>query len=406
MTGPRPLPFAEFVAIMALLFSVLALSVDTMLPALPAIAAELTPAAPNRAQLVIAAFILGSGFGMMVLGPASDSFGRKPVIAFGLGLYLLGGMAAALAPTLEVLLAARVLQGFGVAATRVVGNAMIRDLFGGRRMAQVTSTVMTLFILVPAAAPALGQAILWVADWRAIFVVLILVACGALAWLMLRQPETLAAGRRRPFRLASIAAAAREVGTHAQVRIYIVILGLGFGQMLALLSVAQPVFADSFGRGEEFPMWFAGMALGAGGAALINARLVLRLGMRRMASAAYLAQTAISLVLVPLWALDLMPPAAAFPVFFLWATSVMFMAGVTFGNLNALALEPMGHIAGLAAAVVGAASSVISVAVAVPIGQAFDGTPLPLMAGVLACSAAALGLMAVSARLAPPAARG
>ena len=398
---PRgPLPFAEFVAMMALLFSVFALSVDAMLPALPAIASELAPTAPNRAQLVIAAYILGTGFGMVVLGPASDSFGRKPVIAFGMGLYLVGGAAAALAPGLEVLLAARVLQGFGVAATRVVGNAMIRDLYSGRRMAQVTSTVMTIFILLPAAAPALGQAILWAAGWRAIFLVLMAVACAALAWFARRQPETLAPGRRRPFRPAAVFAAAREVAGHRVVRLYILILGLGFGQMLALLSVAQPVFAVSFGRGAEFPAWFAVMALAAGGASLANARLVIRIGMARMAGAAYLAQTCISLVLVPLWAAGLVPGAAGFPVFFLWATSVMFMAGVTFGNINALALEPMGHIAGLAAAVIGAASSLMAVALAVPIGQAFDGTPLPLMVGVLAASAAALGLMRITRRLA------
>ncbi|MCL4187258.1 MAG: multidrug effflux MFS transporter [Rhodobacteraceae bacterium] len=400
MRPAAPLAFAEFVAMMAMLFAVLALSVDAMLPAIPEIAAELSPAAPNRAQLVIAAFILGTGLGMVVLGPASDSFGRRPVIAVGMGLYLLGGLGAAAAPTLEVLLAARVLQGFGVAATRVVGNAMIRDLHSGRRMAQVTSTVMTIFILLPAAAPALGQAILWVAGWREIFLVLMAIACAALAWFLLRQPETLAPERRRPFRAGPIAAAAREVVANRAVRIYILILGLGFGQMLALLSVAQPVFAVSFGRDAEFPAWFAVMALAAGGASLVNARLVIRLGMRRMATAAYLAQTVISLLLLPLWAAGVLPAAVQFPAFFLWAMSVMFMAGVTFGNLNALALEPLGHIAGLAAAVIGAASSLLSVAVAVPIGQAFDGTPLPLMAGVLACSAAAYGLMRITRRLA------
>jgi DHA1 family bicyclomycin/chloramphenicol resistance-like MFS transporter len=152
-------------------------------------------------------------------------------------------------------------------------------------------------------------------------------------------------------------------------------------------------------------VWFALMSLTVGVAAFVNARLVIRLGMRRLATAAYAAQTALSLVLVPVWAAGLVPEALAFPLFVLWGSTVLFMAGITFGNLNALALEPMGHVAGLASSVIGAGSTVLAVAVAVPVGLAFDGTPLPLMVGVLACSAGALGLMRLSRGAAAPATR-
>ncbi len=407
MTPRRPMPYAEFIAMMALLFSVMAVSIDGMLPALAAIAAELVPAAPNRAQLVVGVFVLGLGCGMVVMGPLSDSYGRRRVIAFGVILYLLGAAAAAAAPSLGALLAARLVQGFGIAATRVVGTALIRDLYEGRRMAQVVSTVMTIFILMPAAAPALGQAVLWLADWRAIFPAFGALALAALLWLLARQPETLPPARRRPFRAAPLAAAVREVLGHPAVRLYILALSLGFGQMLGLIMSSPAIFGETFGRAAEFPAWFAAMALAAGAAAFVNARLVLRLGMRRLATLAYAAQTALSALLVPVWAAGLAPEAAAFPLFLGWAMSVMFMAGVTFGNLNALALEPLGHIAGTAASVVGAGSTVLAVAVAVPLGMAFDGTPLPLMAGVLVCSGLALAVVRRSRRFAPlPAAPG
>jgi DHA1 family bicyclomycin/chloramphenicol resistance-like MFS transporter len=399
------MPYGEFIAMMALLHSVMAVSIDGMLPALGHIAAELSPDAPNRAQLIVGSFVLGLGCGMLVMGPLSDSYGRKRVIAFGVALYLLGALGATLAPTLEALVAARILQGFGISATRIVGTALIRDLYQGRRMAQVVSTVMTIFIFMPAAAPAMGQAVLWVADWRAIFSVFGAIAAAALAWLMLRQPETLPSERRRPFRPAPIWAATREVLGHREVRLHILTLSLGFGQMLSLIASVQPIFATGFDRGDEFPVWFAMMSLTVGVAAFVNARLVIRLGMRRLATAAYAAQTALSLVLVPVWAAGLVPEALAFPLFVLWGSTVLFMAGITFGNLNALALEPMGHVAGLASSVIGAGSTVLAVAVAVPVGLAFDGTPLPLMVGVLACSAGALGLMRLSRGAAAPARR-
>ena len=390
----RPaLPFPEFVAMMALLMSLMALSIDAMLPALSDIARAVTPDAPNLAQLVIPAFLLGVGVGTVTLGPLSDTTGRKPMIGFGIAVYIIGSLLAVFAESLWMLLFARVLQGFGIAAPRTAGIALVRDIYKGRRMAQVMSIVMTIFILVPAAAPFLGQGVIWLAGWRAIFVAFMLIGTGALIWITLRQPETLPAHARRPYRLAQIVHAAAEVVGHRRVLLYMGALSLAFGQMFGLLSNSQPIYDVYFDKAATFPAWFALMALLAGSAGLINAALVMRLGMRRIATATFAAQVVISGTMILLWGGGFIPPAAEFPIFFFWSTSVFFMAGLVFGNLNALCLEPMGHIAGVAAAVVGATATLIAVIVSTPIGLAFDGTPYPLMISIFLCSATAMFLM-------------
>lgn len=388
-TEPRRLPLPEFTAMLAVLFATVAFSIDAMLPAIPEIAAELSPDATNRAQLVLTAFVLGLGLGTLVTGPLSDAIGRRATIAGGFGLYVTGAVLAAAAPTLELLLLARLLQGLGAAGPRIAGLALVRDLYSGREMARVTSFVMMIFILIPAVAPAIGQGIIAFSGWRGIFLAFILFAGIGLSWLFLRQPETLPPERRRPLQIRPIGAAVAEVLRDRDVRLYIVVLTLGFGQMFALLSSAQQLFAETYGRGESFPLWFALMAILSGIGTLTNARLVMRLGMRRMALTAYKAQTVISAAVLALALVS----GAAFPAFFLWATSVFLMAGLTFGNLNALALEKMGHIAGTATSVVSAISTVAAVVVAVPIGLAYDGTPVPILAGTFLCSAGAWALL-------------
>ncbi|MFD1911928.1 multidrug effflux MFS transporter [Halodurantibacterium flavum] len=394
----RPVPFAEFVALMAALTALAALSIDAMLPAIPQIAADLSPDDPNRAQLVVTSFMVGIGFGMLVMGPLSDAIGRRPVIALGVALYVVGALLAVIADSMTMLLAARVLQGLGISAPRTVSVAMIRDRYAGREMARVLSFVMTVFILVPAAAPFLGQTILGFAGWRMIFASFIIFGTLVMMWILLRQPETLAPEARRPFRAGTIAAGMREVVSNRRVMLYVLTLVFGFAQMIALLSASQPVYDVYFGRGDSFAMWFAIQALAAGTAGMLNAALVVRLGMRRMVMAAYAFQIAASALATGLWASGTFGGPEAFPVFFLWAVGVFYIAGLTFGNLNALAIEPLGHIAGVASAVIGAISTVLAVVMAVPVSLAFDGTPLPLMIGVLIFSTLALLTMVANRR--------
>ncbi len=393
MTPSRPLGFPEFVALLAMLFATIAYSIDAMLPALVVIAEDLAPDAVNRAQLVITSFVLGMGLGTLFWGPISDSFGRKSVIVFGIAIYAGAALVAARAETLEVLLAARLVQGLGAAAPRVVTLAIVRDLYEGRRMARVMSIVMTVFIIVPAIAPSIGAAIIWVWDWRAVFWSFVVFGLLSGSWLMLRQPETHPPERRQPLRAARLWAALVEVVTMPRVMITVAALSLGFGQMFLFLSTAPQIFTDVFDRQASFPFWFAGVALIAGLSGILNAALVMRLGMRRLATTAFAAQSVVSVLFLAQWFLLPLPEPWGFFVFFAYMCAAFFMVGLTFGNLNALAMEPLGHIAGLAAAVIGSLSTLGAVLIAAPMGQLYDGSPVSLVGGVAVCSAVAYLLM-------------
>jgi DHA1 family bicyclomycin/chloramphenicol resistance-like MFS transporter len=263
-------------------------------------------------------------------------------------------------------------------------------------MARVMSLAMMVFVLVPAVAPAIGQVIIGFFDWRAIFLAFVIFSLMSGAWLALRQPETHPPERRLSLEPARLLGALAEVAGSRVVMIYTAVLSLTFGILFAVLSATQPIFDVSFGRAESFPAWFAAIALASGTASLVNAALVVRLGMRRMVLASFTALVGLSALAAAATALGILGTAAAFPAHILWTTAVFFSAGMTIGNLNALALEPMGHIAGLASSAVGAISTVLGVAIAVPIGLAFDGTPLPLYLGVLATASLALVLVRTS----------
>ncbi|MFN3972093.1 MAG: MFS transporter [Gemmobacter sp.] len=394
MTAPtKPLGQTEFIALIAMLFATIAFSIDAMLPALPGIAVELTPANPNRAQLIITSFVLGMGIGTFFAGPLSDSFGRRGVIVSGAALYCAGAAIAWASPTLEGVLIARVVQGLGAAGPRVVSLAMVRDLYQGRQMARVVSFAMMVFTLVPAAAPLLGAAIMAQTGWRGIFPAFMLFSLASIAWMMLRQPETLPPERRQPLQAGRLWMALREVMTRRVIVMAIIVQSLCFGALFATLSSTQPIFDRTFGRGTEFPVWFAMIALVAGSASLLNASIVVRLGMRRLVTVTLAAQVVASMVMAAATGAGLWPEALAFPAFVVWTTGVFFMAGMTLGNLNAISLEPVGHIAGMAASVVGAISTVAAVAIAVPLGLAFDGTAVPLAMGVAVLSAAGWAMM-------------
>lgn len=383
----------EFIAMLAVIFAVIAFSIDSMLPALPEIAQVLTPENVNRAQLVLTAFVAGMGLGLFFAGPLSDAYGRKRVITLGFGIYALAAIAAVFAQSLEMLLVARFVQGLGAAGPRIVSLALVRDLYQGREMARITSFVMMIFILIPAVAPSIGAGVIHLVGWRGVFGSFVVLALIGSLWLNLRREETLPPERRRPMNLRSMVLGAREVLGDGQVRLIAVVMTLGFGQMFALLSSAQQLFADTYGKVESFPTWFAVMALLSGTGTVLNARYVLRLGMKRIVTSAYAMQVCVSAVMVVLVWGDLLPPPLRFAAFFIWAVSVFFMAGVTFGNLNAMALQRMGHLAGTAASVIAAISTIGAVLIAAPVGQLYDGTARPIMLATLICSGLAFLLM-------------
>ncbi|PTX53117.1 DHA1 family bicyclomycin/chloramphenicol resistance-like MFS transporter [Gemmobacter caeni] len=389
----RRLSQPEFIAMIAFLFALIAFSIDAMLPALPQIALELTPDATNRAQLIVTSFVLGMGLGTFFAGPLSDSLGRKRVILGGGAIYAVAAIVAHFAPTLETVLAARVVQGIGAAGPRVVSLALVRDLYKGREMARIVSFAMMIFTLVPAVAPLIGSFIIAGFGWRAIFLGFLCFAAVPLLWLTLRQPETLLPAARRPLSVPALVQALREVLTNRIVVIAMLAQTFCFAALFGTLSSTQQIFDTTFGRAESFPFWFALIAILSGSASVINATLVVRLGMRLLISTTLAAQVALSLCFALISASDLLPPDLYFGVYVFWTITVFMVAGLTLGNLNALALEPVGHIAGMAASVTGSLATVVAVAIAAPLGLAFDGTPVPLAFGVCALTAAGFLLM-------------
>lgn len=387
-----------FVAMMAMLFATIALSIDAMLPALPDIAAELSPTDSNKVLLIISSFFLGMGLGTFVAGPVSDAYGRKPVIFVCAAIYAAATVLCYFAPSLEMLLLARVLQGIGAAAPRVVGMAMVRDLYKGRDMARIVSFVMMIFMIVPALAPLLGQGILLFGDWRTIFAALLIFVVIANSWVLLGQPETLPIETRRPFRPGLLWQSAVEMSRHRIALISTLCQGLGSACLLATVSSQQGIFAQTFDRADSFPLWFGIIALCAASGSLLNSRVVMRLGMRRVIVATYAAQVGFTVLILALDWSGLMPAALVFPAHVLWSITVFAMMGLTQGNLAALAMEDLGHIAGFAASMMTALSTVMAALLAVPVGLAFDGTQIPLMVAVSVFSALALALVSTVRR--------
>ncbi|WP_102223292.1 multidrug effflux MFS transporter [Acidimangrovimonas sediminis] len=392
--APRPdQPLPEFIAMIAMLFATVAFSIDSMLPALPEIAQELTPGDENRAQLILTAFVFGMGAGTFFAGPLSDALGRKRTILGGVALYMLGAALASIAQSLDLMIAARMLQGLGAAAPRVVALALVRDLHTGRQMARIMSFAMMIFTTVPAIAPALSTGIIAAFGWRGIFGAFITFSAIAALWLALRRAETLEPADRRPLRAGKLFSGAREVLSNRVVCTSIAVQTLIFASLFATISSVQQIYDTTFGLRDSFPYWFALTAILSGAGGFVNARLVVRLGMRWMVTTTLACQIVSSATMTLLFASGILPDALAFPVFFLWITGVFLMMGLVMGNLNALALEPMGHIAGMAASVVGSVSTVIAVLIAAPIGLAFNGTPVPLMASITVLVVLAFSLM-------------
>ncbi|MFZ1471092.1 MAG: MFS transporter [Paracoccaceae bacterium] len=398
MTPSARLSQGEFIALIAMLFATIALSIDAMLPAFPEITRTLTPDSPNRVQMVISVLFLGMGLATLVVGPLSDAFGRKAILMICGAIYVLACIGCYFSTSFEMLLAFRLLQGVGVAGPRTVSLALVRDLYMGREMARIVSFAMMIFMVVPAIAPLMGQAIIAVSDWHTIFLVYILFSGITLVWLGLRQPETLPKSDRIALAVPTLVAAARDLFSRRIILVAIVIQGLVSASLVATISSIQLIFEQAFDRAATFPLWFGLIACLAAGGSFINSRVVMRAGMRKVVNVTFAAVLGITVAHLALRLVFDLPDLFSFYLFLFWIVCLFGMMGLTMGNLNALAMEPVGHIAGFAASMIGALATVLSVVLAVPIGLAFDGTPVPLITGAAVFLAASLALM----RLAGP----
>lgn len=375
----------EFIVLMAVLMSVVAISIDAMLPALGVIGEALNVSHANQAQYIISSIFAGMCVGQLISGPLSDALGRKKVLYGSLALYLVGSAICLGASTIEVMLAGRFVQGLGVSGPYVSCMSIVRDKFSGRQMARVMSLVMMIFIMVPVIAPALGQSILAVSSWQAIFVLYLIYALAVMAWITFRLEETLAPEHRIPFSLANIIGGARTVLSNRQTVGYTLCMGCIFGALIGDLNSAQQVFQGQFGVGKMFVVYFGLQALAFGASSMLNARWVEKLGMRYICQRALAVMTVSSVLFL---ALHFVMPIH-FWMFFLYGVVLLFCVGLLFGNLNALALEPMGHMAGIATAIIGAVSTAIAITLGTFIGQMYDGTLIPLL-----CGFAGLGMLA------------
>lgn len=375
-------PSIPFIALMAFLMSTAAFSIDAMLTSFPQIAAELSPHAPSRAELVIGTFILGSGIGTFFIGPLADRFGRRPVILAGMVLFVLGAVIAAIATSLEMLLLGRFVQGVATSAPRVAVMAIIRDRFEGRVMAATVSLVTMVFSLVPGIAPAMGDIMSDTFGWRAVFLAFIGFGVIGGGWFFAQQPETLPPEFQRPLNPRQLWQNTKDVLSNRTARAPMLIQGLIFGGLLSILAASPRIFDQVYGYGDIFPYVMGAISLVSASTSFTNSRIVERIGMVPIIRFAIFAQMIASIFALYLYNSNLLPETE-FWVFLTWKTVAFLALGFSIGNLMAIALQPFGHIAGTAASVLASVSTIMAAVISIVIGQFVQGNPSVLVASVL-----------------------
>ena len=380
----------EYVALNATLMCLVALSIDLVLPALGMMAQDLKITSDNHRQLVITALFVGLAIGQLGYGPLSDSYGRKPAIIFGSVVFCVGCLVAATATTLEGMLVGRVVQGLGAAGPRIVAVAMIRDRYQGAEMARIMSLIMGVFIFVPMFAPALGQLLLVVMPWRALFLVTLAIGIVGVLWLTIRQAETLV--DPVPFNVTRLVASAREF-FRSRVSVWFTIAGaFAYGALMGFVNSSQQIFQDLYGAGSSYAVLFGGTAACTAVSVFANSVLVQRVAPELICKRAVQFQLAVAIVFVA----ATVAVSGQLPLYVAYGfiCLTLLSLGLTFGNFAAIALKPLGHIAGTAAALNATLSTALSLTVAAAIGQAFDGTVTPLAIGFCICGFASLIAMA------------
>ncbi|HEY0122294.1 MAG TPA: multidrug effflux MFS transporter [Rhizobium sp.] len=374
----------EFIALAAFLMAINSLAIDIMLPALQQIGSTLGVENENHRQYVVTAYLIGFGSAQLFYGPLSDRFGRRLPLLIGLTVFIISAFGIALIPSFAGLLALRFIQGLGSAATRVITISIVRDIFGGRQMAEVMSLIMMVFMIVPVIAPGSGQIIMLVSTWHMIFVFIATMATLVGIWMYFRLPETLKPENVRPLTVKSVAAGFRMVLTNRVALCYTLASTFLFGALFGFINSAQQIYSGIYGLGVYTPVAFGGVALFMALSSFINSQLVGRFGMRRLSHAALLGFSLVTFLwlMVQLYG----PAPMPFALFMIFFALAMFQFGWIGSNFNSLAMEPLGHVAGTASSVLGFMSTVGGASIGAGIGQYFDGTATPMVVGYFTVS--------------------
>ena len=374
--------FPEFVVLIALMMGLTSFGIDNLLPAFPEIAQSFGVREANDLQLVLYVYTIGFGLSQIVYGPLSDVVGRRPAFLVGLAIYAVGCVLALVAGSLETMLLARFIQGAGAGAGRVLSVAIVRDRFSGREMARVMSLTMMVFIMVPVFAPTIGTVLMLAGGWRLIFGSMLVLALVAGAWFLKRMPETLHAENRLPPSPGPILAGLKTTVTCRAALGYSTAFGLQFACIMGYVGSAQQIFAgEIYGLGNMFPLVFGSVAAAMGVAALVNSRLVRKHGMRRISHAGMIAFLMLAIIQCGL----ALATAGRPPLVLFWLVLALsqFCASLVMPNFNAMAMEPLGRVAGTASSFVGSYTTLIGAILGGAIGQMFDGTVIPLAYGYL-----------------------
>ena len=368
----------EFIALMASLMSIVALSIDALLPALSEIGSALGVTKSSDNQLLITMIFLGLGFGQLIFGPLSDSFGRKPIVYIGFVVFIIASIICVTTKSFEIMIIGRILQGVGLSSPRSLSISMTRDEFSGDYMAKILSIIVMFFILVPVIAPTLGQFLLNFFNWESIFYVNLIFGLLIMIWFWKRQPETLAIEKRIRFTPYLFIDGTKEFFKYKEAIAYTLVSGFITGSFMVYLSTSQQIFQEQYDLADMFPYIFASLAISVGLATYLNSQLVIKYGMFRIAYVSTIAYALISILYVVLFWSGVNPSISVLISFF---ALQFFAVGFLFGNLRALAMQSLGHIAGIGAALNGFISTVMAVPIANYIGSFVADSVLPLFIG-------------------------
>lgn len=381
-----PIGRFELVIMMASLMALNALAIDVMLPALGLISDDLQLTDPNDRQWIVTSYLYGMAIGSIIYGSLADRYGRKPVLAVTISIYIIFGGLCAFTSDFDMLLLARFIQGLAASAMGVLVNSIIRDRYEGDDMARNMSTIMMVFMLVPITAPILGQIILFFAEWHVIFLVLSVIGAALMAWVMIRLPETLKPENITPIAFGSVTSAWRSVLFHRNAFGHVLASGLMMAPLFAFIASAQQIFFDTFGAGDIFVYIFAANAGAMSLGNFVNSRIVMRFGARRVSQTALMTFIAIAILHMGV----IYAGFSNLVSFVLLFVPCLAMVGLTGANFSSIAMQPFGKVAGVASSFQNFARTGISVGIGGAIGLQYDGTIKPLITGLVLCGIGSL----------------